>query len=81
VKHKQEVAEYLGISPPYFSLIYHGRTKISKVKYEIADWNTKTRRTWAWWQEADLASVQQIFNRMLAEPRNGGGGDSDKKAA
>ena len=80
MKHKKEVAESLGISPPYFSLIYHGRTKISKVKYEIADWNTKTRRTWEWWQSADLASVQQIFNRMLAEPRNGGSG-SDKKAA
>ena len=80
MKHKQEVAEYLGISPPYFSLIYHGRTKISKVKYEIADWNTKTRRTWEWWQAADKSSVQQVLNRMLAEPRNGGS-DSDKKAA
>ena len=62
---KKDLASKLGISPPYFSLIYHGRMKISKVKYQSADWNTKTRRTWGWWQAAGLKSVQQVFDRLL----------------
>lgn len=63
--YKKDLASELGISLPYFSLIYHGRIKISKVKYDSADWNTKTRRTFSWWQNAGLSSTQQVFNRLL----------------
>lgn len=64
---KKQLAAELGISPPYFSLIYHGRTTISQAKYDSAAWMEKTRRTLGWWKSANLSDVQKVFNRLLRE--------------
>ena len=62
---KKALAAKLGISPPYLSFIYHGRTRISQSKYHDKSWMEKTRRTYNWWQTAKLADMQKLFNRML----------------
>lgn len=60
---KKDLAKTLGISQPYFSLIYNGKAKVSQRLAD--DWKDRTGRTFKWFQTAPLAKVQHIFNKLL----------------
>jgi plasmid maintenance system antidote protein VapI len=57
------MAKKLGISAPYFSLIYNGRVGVSSIC--AARWRKWFGKSDRWWNMATTAQKQRLFDRFI----------------